>query len=172
MPGCSNSFTISLIKLYLCSFHINMLKVFNILKGCILILMSHYSNSTWLFMHINLQLQTSDFVDVDLAGDHCHGSSKSPKTHLWCNPTYGLPLRGVRLAGALGRVVMDFWRGLYCIQWLPTKPSWLKLDLPARSFTESLIKLYLCSFHINMLKVFNILKGCILILCNVKLNRY
>ncbi len=31
------------------------------------ILMSHHSNSTWLFMRINLQLQTSDFVDVDLA---------------------------------------------------------------------------------------------------------
>ncbi len=28
-----------------------------------LILMSHHSNSTWLFMRINLQLQTSDFVD-------------------------------------------------------------------------------------------------------------
>ncbi len=28
-------------------------------------------------MRINLQLQTSDFVDVDLACDHCHGSSKS-----------------------------------------------------------------------------------------------
>ena len=26
-------------------------------------------------MRINLQLQTSDFVDVNLACDHCHGSS-------------------------------------------------------------------------------------------------
>ncbi len=28
------------------------------------ILMSHHSNSTWLFMRINLQLQTSDFADL------------------------------------------------------------------------------------------------------------
>ncbi len=43
------------------------------------ILMSHHSKSTWLFMSINLQLQTSDFVDVDSACDHCYGFSKSQK---------------------------------------------------------------------------------------------
>ncbi len=41
------------------------------------ILMSYHSNRTWLLMLINLQLETSDFVDVDMGFDHCHGSSKN-----------------------------------------------------------------------------------------------
>ncbi len=50
---------------------------------CGIIILLPSSNSTWLFMRINLQSQTSDFVDVDLACDHCYGSSKSQK------PIYG-----------------------------------------------------------------------------------
>ena len=58
------------------------------------ILMSCHSNSTWLFMRINLQLETSDFVDVDLATAKApakmgyliircsHGSDHSPNLHL------------------------------------------------------------------------------------------
>ncbi len=43
---------------------------------CGIIILSS-SNSTWLFMCIILQLQTSDFVDVDFGCDHCPGSSET-----------------------------------------------------------------------------------------------
>ncbi len=56
-------------------------------------------------MRINLQLQTSAFVDVDLACDHCYGSSKSQKTHLRCNPTYGPPWGGSGLQNRPPRVL-------------------------------------------------------------------
>ena len=67
------------------SLHFHWLHVPENLKfPCGIIILFPSSNSTWLFMRINLQLQTSDFVDVDLASDHSHGSSKSKKkNHFW-----------------------------------------------------------------------------------------
>ena len=44
---------------------------------------SYVSSFQQHLMRINLELQTSDFVDVDLACDHCHGSSKSQKKTIY-----------------------------------------------------------------------------------------
>ncbi len=96
-----------------------------------LILMSHHSNSTYLFMRINLQLQTSDFVDVDLACDHCHGSSKSQKTHLQCSPKKGCDgfLEGSVLYTCklacdwLSGFSHDGLVGNHCIQYRPRQKS-------------------------------------------------
>ncbi len=82
--------------------------LWNLKFPCGIIILLPSSNSTWLFIrinfkiplwnynsitiiqqhliiyaYINLQLQTSDFVDVDLACDHCYGSSKSQKNPFW-----------------------------------------------------------------------------------------
>ncbi len=58
--------------------------------------MSHRSNSTWLFMRINSQLQTSGFVNVDLGCDDCHVSSESLNNPFLEQSYIWPPLRGFR----------------------------------------------------------------------------